>query len=318
MKNIRLILVTLMLVTALYSVFADDNSAAAYTRIGIDARSIGMGGTGAAFLDNVTSTYINPAVLADVKRHEFASATRQNMEEDKNQHAAALGFRLPFGYVALSWQTAGVSGFEGYTPDGTYTGDFDVSDNNIGISYAVNYGRLNFGVTPKIYMSKIDDESKTGYGVDAGLLYHVNRYFNFGFVARDVISDYDGDGTEVSRAYIPSIAAFPIPGMTIAADLIGISDFEEPELRLGVEYWIGVGDEQDMGSSLSGIRVREGTTWSNIFSRTQAGIRAGVNNGAFACGFGLRYQMLELNYAYQVAQEKFMNDNHVYSLVLRF
>lgn len=317
MKNIRLILIALMLITALGSLFAD-NSAAVYTRMGVDARSVGMGGTGAAFLDNVTASFINPAVLADVKRIEFASSTRQNMEWDKSHHAAALGFNLPFGYVALSWQNAHTSDIPGYTETGQYTGTFSDSNHNLGISYAFSVSRFNFGLTPRLYMSEIDDDSTTGYGVDVGLLYHVNRYFNFGFVARDLVSDYDGDGTRVSRVFIPSIAAFPIPGLTIAADLVGIKDFDEPKLRLGAEYWVGVGEETDMGSSLSGIRVRESTTWSEILSRTQAGIRGGINDGAFACGFGLRYQMLELNYAYQLAKEKSFNDNHIFSLLLRF
>ncbi len=320
MKNIRLILIALMLITALSSLFAD-NSAAAYTRIGIDARSVGMGGTGAAFLDNVTATYINPASLAYVKRIEFSSATRQNMEWDKSQHAAALGFNLPIGYVALSWQNANVGDIDGYMDVGgepVHTGTFSSTDHNIGISYAFNVNRFNFGITPKLYMSEIDDDSKTGYGLDLGMLLHIHRYFSIGLAVRDVVSDFDGEGTEVPRTFIPSIAAFPIPGLTIAADLVGIEDFDEPILKLGAEYWIGVGDEGDMGSTLSGIRVRERTTWSDILSRTQAGIRGGVNDGAFSCGFGLRFQMLELNYAYQIAKEKYMNDNHIYSLLLRF
>lgn len=318
MKNIKLILIALMLVTALSSVFAEDNSAAAYTRIGIDARSVGMGGTGAAFLDNATSAFINPAVLADVKRIEFASATRQNMEWDKTQHAAAFGVKLPYGYVALSWQNANVGDIEGYDNNNNPTGTFDASEHNFGISYAVQYRRFNFGLTPKLYMSKIEDESKTGYGLDLGMLYHVTRYFNIGFVARDLVSDYDGDGTKVPVEYIPSIAAFPIPGMVIAADLSGENDFKDAKLKLGAEYWIGVGEESDMGSSLSGIRIKDGTSWSDILSKTQAGIRGGINDGAFTAGFGLRFKMLEMNYAYQIAKESYQNDNHIYSLMLRF
>ena len=277
-----------------------------------------MGGTGAAFLDNATSAFINPAVLADVKRHEFASATRQNMEWDKSQHAAALGFKLPVGYVALSWQNANVSDIPGYDGNQNPTGDFSAGEHNFGISYAINYRRFNFGMTPKLYMSKIDDDSVTGYGIDLGVLYHVTRYFNIGFVARDLVSDYDGEGTKVPREFIPSIAAFPIPGLIIAADLSGENDFENAKLKLGAEYWVGVGEDTDMGSSLSGIRIKEGTSWSDILSKTQAGIRGGINDGAFSAGFGLRFRMLEMNYAYQVAKESYQNDNHIYSLMLRF
>ena len=311
-------MLALVLVTAITTLLADINSAAAYTRLGVDARSVGMGGTGAAFLDNVSATFINPASLADVKRIEFSTSTRQNMEWDKNQLSAAIGFELPLGYVALSWQNASTKDFDGRNPDGTPTGKFDNVENNFGISYAMKIGHLNLGVTPKIYMSDIDGESKSGYGFDLGAIYHVNRYFNLGFVARDLISDFDGDGKEVPRLFIPSIAAFPFPGLVVAADLYGEKDFKDAKLRIGAEYWIGVSEDEAMGSSISGIRVRENTTWSNIFSQTQAGMRLGVNDGAFAGGFGVRFKMIEVNYAYQIAKEDYQNDHHLYSLSLRF
>ena len=318
MKNIKSILIALILMISLSSVFAEDNSAAVYQRLGIDARSIGMGGTGAAFLDNVTSTYLNPAALADVKRIELATATRQNLEWDKAQNALALGFMLPIGYVAASWQNASVSVIEGYNDTDTPTSAFDNSDNTLGISFAAKISRLILGVTPKLYLSKIEDESTTGYGVDLGALYHLNRYFNLGMVVRDVVSDYDGEGTKVPREFIPSIAAFPFPGLILAADLSGEDDFQSTRLKLGAEYWLGVRDDNEIGSSLSGIRIKENATWSDIFSKVQAGVRAGANDGAFTAGAGLRFKMLEMNYAYQMAHEDIQNDTHVYSLLLRF
>lgn len=318
MKHIKTILIALILTISLSSVFAEDNSAAVYQRMGIDARSIGMGGTGAAFLDNVSSAYLNPAVLADVKRIEIASATRQNMEWDKAQNAVALGFMLPIGYVAASWQNISVKDFEGYDANGNATGAFDNSENALGISFATKIAKLNFGVTPKIYLSNVDEESTSGYGLDMGALYHLNRYFNLGVVVRDVVSDYDGEGTKVPREIIPSIAAYPIPGLILAADLCGEDDFASSKLKLGAEYWLGVRDDNEIGSSLSGIRIRENANWSDIFSKVSAGIRAGSNDGAFSAGMGLRFKMLEMNYAYQMAKQSYQNDTHVYSLLLRF
>jgi len=318
MNSIKSILIALLLTISLSSVLAVDNAAANYQLLGIDARSIGMGGTGAAFLDNVSSSYLNPAVLADVKRIEFSSATRQNMEWDKAHNALALGFMLPVGYIAASWQNTSVSDLEGYDANGNPTGNFDNTDNTLGISFAAKIARLNLGFTPKLYLTKQQDESKSGYGLDLGMLYHVNRYFNVGMAVRDVISDYDGEGTEVPREFIPSVAAFPFPGLILAADLSGRDDFDETRLRLGAEYWLGVKDDNEIGSSLSGIRIRENATWSDILSKVQAGIRGGVNDGAFTAGVGLRFKMLEMNYAYQMAHDEILNDSHVYSLLLRF
>jgi hypothetical protein len=277
-----------------------------------------MGGTGVAFLDNVSSTYLNPAVLADVKRIELSTTSRQNMEWDKGHNAVALGFMIPTGYVAAFWQGATVSDIDGYNDQNQPTSSFDTAEHAFGISYAAKIGKLNMGITPKMYLSTLDDESTTGFGLDLGILYHLNRYFNMGLVVRDLVSDYDGEGTDVPREFIPSIAAYPIPGLILAADLAGTDDFEDSKLKIGAEYWLGVKDDSEIGSSLSGIRIKENATWSNILSNTQAGIRAGVNDGAFSAGFGLRFKMLELNYAYQMAKEDYQNDNHLYSLLLRF
>jgi len=318
MKQIKLVLIALILMISLSSVFAEDNSAAAYQLLGIDARSIGMGGTGTAFLDNVSSAYLNPAVLADVKTIEFTSGTRQNMAWDRNHNAVALGFVLPIGYVAASWQNATVSDIPGYDINGNPTGDFSNSDNTLALSYAAKISKLNLGITPKFYLSNQDNESDTGYGVDLGFLYHINRYFNVGMVVRDLIASYPGEEDDIPVEFIPGVAAYPIPGMIIAADLSGRDNFEESKLRLGVEYWLGVRDEAEIGSSLSGIRIRESATWSDILSKVQAGIRAGVNDGAFTAGAGLRFKMLEMNYAFQIAHDEYLNDTHSVSLLLRF
>lgn len=318
MKKIIFILIALMILTLSSAFAVENNHAASYLRMGADARSVGMGGTGVAFMDNVTAAYCNPAALADAKRIEFATGTRQNLGWDRTQYSAALGFKLPLGYVALSWQNGNVSDIEGYDDNDQPTGTFDNSDNNIGVSFAMKYRRLNFGFTPKMYMSKVNEESKTGFGMDAGMLFHVNRYFNIGVMARDLVSDYDGEGTKVPREFVPAIAAFPIPGLVVAAEMYGENDFKDSRLKIGTEYWIGAGDDQEIGSSLSGIRITDNTSWSNILSNTQAGIRAGVNDGAFSCGFGFRFRMLEMNYAYQVANDGNPNDMHMYSLLLRF
>lgn len=318
MKKIIFILIALMILTLSSAFAVENNHAASYLRMGADARSVGMGGTGVAFMDNVTAAYCNPAALADAKRIEFATGTRQNLGWDRTQYSAALGFKLPLGYVALSWQNGNVSDIEGYTAENQPSGTFDNSDNNIGVSFAMKYRRLNFGFTPKLYMSKIGDESKTGYGVDAGMLFHVNRYFNIGVMARDLVSDYDGEDTKVPREFVPAIAAFPIPGLVVSAEMYGENDFKDSRLKIGTEYWIGAGDDTEIGSSLSGIRITDNTSWSNILSNTQAGIRGGINDGAFSCGFGFRFRMLEMNYAYQVANDGNPNDMHMYSLLLRF
>jgi hypothetical protein len=321
MTKMKKIILTLLIVVGITALMASSsNHGAAFTNLGIDARTVGMGGVGAGFLDNVAATFINPATLADVKRHELAFAYRANMEYDRNLFSAAAGFELPMGYIALSWLHAGVTGIDGRGPGGEPLGKYDNSDNNINLSYALKLGNFNLGVTPKLYMSKVVDETETGFAIDLGAVWHVNRYFNLGFVARELVSDLNDN--ELPRKLIPGFAVFPVPGLVIAADIIGENDFKTTKLNLGAEYWLGAGQDDSMGSSITGIRVRENSTWSDIFARTQAGIRAGVNDGNFACGFGIRYSMFEVNYAYQITNKKETGldnrDHHLMSLTLKF
>jgi len=317
LKQIVLALLLVVSITALLA--SGDNHSVAYTKLGIDARLTGMGGAGAGFLDNVSATFLNPATLADVKRHEIAFSYRANMEYDRNFLSAAAGFELPLGYIALSWLHAGTNDLIGTGMSGEPTGNFDDYENNINLSYALKIGHFNFGLTPKLYLSKIDADSKNGYGIDLGALWHVNRYFNAGFVARELVSEFDGKKN--TRDLIPGIAAFPVPGLVIAADLVGENDFDTTKLRFGAEYWIGAGEDDNRGSSTTGVRVRESSTWSNVFAKTQAGIRAGLNDGQFGCGFGLRFSMFEVNYAYQLTDKDSTldtKDHHLVSLSLRF
>jgi len=322
MTFLKKTVLTLILVVAITSVFASgDNHAMAYTKLGIDARLAGMGGAGAGFLDNVSATFLNPATLADVKRHEVAFSYRAGLEYDRSIMAAAAGFELPFGYIALSWLYAGTTELERYDSNEQPGGKFSNGDNNINLSYAMKWGHFNFGVTPKIYMTKIDNDSQSGYGMDVGALWHVNRYFNLGFVAKELISDVDG--VKNPRDLIPGVAVFPIPGLIIAADVVGENDFKTSKLRFGAEYWIGAAANDNMGSSVSGVRVRENSTWSDIFAQTQAGVRFGMNDGQFGCGAGLRFNMFEVNYSYQLLDKNNETtldgqDHHLMSLTIRF
>ncbi|MCL1826558.1 MAG: hypothetical protein FWG20_00790 [Candidatus Cloacimonetes bacterium] len=324
MTTIKKIVLALVIMLGITVMFATENNFAdANFELGLDARTAGMGGVGVGFLDNVAATFLNPATLADVKRHEFNFSYRANMEYDRSYFSAAGGFELPLGYLALSWKYAGTDKIRGFDPEGNPRGDFDSSANNINLSYALKISNFNVGITPKLYMSNIDDDKTTGFGLDLGAVWHMNRYFNLGFVARELASDVDGDGLEMPRKLIPGIAVFPVPGLVVAADMVGTNDFKDTSLNLGAEYWLGVGQDDNMGSSITGIRVRENSTWSDIFARTQAGIRAGLNDGKFAAGFGLRYSMFEVNYAYQLTDKKSEDtldgqDHHLMSLTLRF
>jgi outer membrane protein OmpA-like peptidoglycan-associated protein len=49
-----------------------------------------------------------------------------------------------------------------------------------------------------------------------------------------------------------------------------------------------------------------------------AAVRLGVNDGEFAAGFGVKFRFLEADYAYVNDQQDFLNENHRFSVALKF
>ena len=112
-KKLLVTLITLILIGIFSTVAAENNHLFPYVRMGLGAKAMAMGGTGTAFMDNITATYWNPAALANVKRAEFATMYT-DMGLDRMHNYAALGTNFKYGYVALSWINASVNDIREY------------------------------------------------------------------------------------------------------------------------------------------------------------------------------------------------------------
>jgi len=88
---------------------------------------------------------------------------------------------------------------------------------------------------------------------------------------------------------------------------------------MGAEYWANVGNDTDLGAGLGTMRNTQDATWEDMFSKVQAGVRIGANDGQFTAGFGIRFKMIEMNYAYVTEDSEGINENnHRYGLTFRF
>lgn len=312
----NLILVSLLLLAA-YGLFADDmnNSAAAYIRMGIGARTIAMGEAGTATTKDVSSAYWNPAGLTEMKDIEFSSMYNLSMGLDRTYKYAAIGKRFDFGVLALNWINAGVSDIEGYNDLDQPTGFFSNNEHNISISYANRYKRFSFGASPKFYLSNMDDDTQTGFGLDLGLKYDINQYFQAGLMARDLIGKLDDDTIPTQLAL--GVAGHPFMGVTIAADVV-IESKEDPKLNFGAEYWTPIGRDPEADSKLSVVNMTERSSWDDLMSNSQTGLRLGFNEGRFTVGTGLRFRSIQLDYVYRFGNHDIFNDDHIISLILKF
>lgn len=313
MKIFTLVLLTLCLSGLL---FAENNSAAAWSRVGTGAKAMAMGGTGVAYMDNISAAYWNPAGLARLKTFEFGSMISDYHDYSKTYNFAAIGFRLPNGYAAVSWNNANVDGFQGHDEYNNFTGTFGNYEHNIGLSYAYDSPKFKVGATVKAFISSIDDDSETGFGTDVGLIYDLNQYISFGAMFRDLYSKYVGD--IVPTQYTIGAAIHPVYGVTLTSDIKKEKHDEDIIYCAGAEYWIGIGEDVEVSSTLSGIASEEKSSWDNVLSNAQGGVRIGVNDGSLTAGFGLRYKIIEANYAYGAKKEDYLRDSHRFSIIFRF
>lgn len=316
MKFLKLIVIILLISMFCCLNAEGNNNAVSYMRMGVGAKALAMGSAGVASMDNVTAAYWNPAALTRLNDFEVLTMITSNLGFDRNLNYAALGMKMKFGYVAVSWVNASMGDLQGYDASNNPTGAFDDNENSVGISYAFGLQRIRFGANAKMYSSNINDDSATGYGFDFGAIAEINEYMSLGLMIRDAFGELEDD--DIPYQFTIGAAAYPYDGVKLEFDFQKEKDANDVKVSLGAEYWLSFGEDEVFDPTLNNRNTQESTSWSGIFSKTEGGLRAGADDGNFTAGFGIRFNNFETNYAFVTAPEDFMNDTHRFELILRF
>ena len=316
-KTIRKALLVLAILTLASTLLSKpvNNSAAAFMRMGVGARIIAMGEAGSTVSRDVSSGYWNPAGLTMLKDVEIGSMYNFGMNLDRNHSYIAIGKSFNFGSMAINWVNAGTSNIEGYDDNDNPTGVFDDKTHNLAVSYANDYQRLSYGATAKLYMSNLDDDTKSGIGLDIGAKYDINQYLEAGLMLRDLYGGYADDTVPMEASL--GVAAYPFIGVTLAADFKWEMG-ENPYPALGAEYWTSLGKDPEADSQLNVISIKERNTWKESFSYAQTGLRIGFNQNRFSMGTGIRFRNFQLDYAFRLNNNDIMSDDHIISMIFRF
>lgn len=271
-----------------------------FLKMEVDARSMAMGGIGIT-----NSAWSNPAVLRETDSRKISFSHIQGFQQDDwnfisyQDHPEFLRWGQGWGKggIGLSLLHRGVN-LENYDESGIKREDITTSDMVVVLSLAgigprsskyaqhlLDGGQLFWGVNGKFINSRVEEYKAQGFVIDTGFLYQFSKGE---LVFKNYIFSLENLTLGLSLQNIgPKVKGDSLPLILRAGGTYQCND--RFLLALGLEKprdnWIsiGLGGEYQISDIL--------------FLR--GGYRTGIDEGpGLSCGFGIKRQNLQLDYAY--------------------
>ncbi|HUU46011.1 MAG TPA: hypothetical protein VM118_09775 [Acidobacteriota bacterium] len=270
----------------------DYNHALPFLRTGVGARAYGMGNAYVALAGDATAGFFNPAGLTRIDKWGFSSMLSADMAFDRQFNYLALAGSFKWGSVGISWVNAGIKDVvqnrPGYDPNGDYL------DNYFILSYG-NCAANNFRWGASFVIANNSVGEETGVGGDLGLQWDFHKEARLGLMAQSLGLKVGDDLTpyniRLGLAIIPDI----LEGFTFPIEIQKTQHLDDITFRMGGEYAHNF-DGSDYGTAL----------------------RAGIDDGAFTIGGGLRFKQFSVDYAYVTEAVDLFEENHRFSLTGNF
>lgn len=164
---------------------------AAFLKMDVGARAVGLGGAYTALADDVTAIYWNPAGLAQLDQIELNFMHNQWFSGINYEFLGAaypvenLTFATSFTYLYMNEIKEVLNDTQGQG-NGRYweTGKvFSAEDMALSLAFAQAIEKNFFmGVNFKYINENIENESASGFALDLGVIYKPQNRFGFGFV----------------------------------------------------------------------------------------------------------------------------------------
>lgn len=220
--------------------FAGDNTGrtGAFLRLGLGARSRGMGGTYTAIADNSTAAYYNPAGLAFLQTREV-NLTYSLMSFDRIFNSAGFSRPLPpSAGFSIGIVQSGFSESDARTSNGDVLDQIEDTKIAVMMGFALRISeRVAIGITPKWLHSKVYDVSASSVGFDVGAMVTLREHLTVGLALKEIgqkfkyTRDPRGEGDETTTDRLPLTMRTGIAyrhewkAATVRALLLGV-DFE--------------------------------------------------------------------------------------------
>lgn len=246
MKKLIPILVAALAAAQVAGAADAGSSAAAFLKIGVGARAVGMGEAQAAAAEGPEALYWNPAGLAVDSRRAVSFTHNEWLDDVRYEY---LGISYPLfnlGTIGFSAGRVGMGKLVGRDEEGNYTGDFGASD----MALSLGYGRrfFNFlavGAAAEYISSKIEDESASAFAGSVGVVADLPLP---GLAAGVSASNIGGEMKFIDKGDPLPLAVrgglaylLPLGGETnelmVAVDGVKFNDRDDVMVNTGVEYW---------------------------------------------------------------------------------
>ncbi|MFA5162869.1 MAG: PorV/PorQ family protein [Elusimicrobiales bacterium] len=270
----------------------------AFLKITPGAREQGMANAVTALSGGAQSVYTNPASVAG-DGMEAALSHVELAQENKLENIAfahnALGGRMAYGFTYLHY-----GDLDGRDTTGAQTGTFTAYDMALQAAYARNFGKLSLGGVLKAVRNKIEEESGTGYGFDAGAIYDLELFRLGASIVNVGKSGKVGTIDENLPATASFGAATTIKTVTLAVDFKRNIPENCSTIAAGAEVAL---------HSILALRAgySKDITNTNIPSDNLLGFNA---------GFGIAISKLRVDYAYTSQGE--LGNSHRFTLTAKF
>ncbi|MBE0644231.1 MAG: PorV/PorQ family protein [Bacteroidetes bacterium] len=270
-------------------------SGLSFLKIGVGARSMGMGDAGVADADMGSAMYYNPALIAD---DDAASVTIMHNEWIEDISTEFVGVSVPLNgwSFGVHMGLTSVGGIELRDVPGEPIGETDTRNFAGGVTaaFAIADG-VDVGATAKYVFEKIHVDEAGGYAFDFGVAV---RPFSEGALANlrtGITLANIGSMTELRTVStkLPSLlrygASYRVPmesvkgGLNVAAEGLTLLEESTTHINLGAELdYLGM-----------------------VFLRL--GYRSGYDNNGISFGGGAKYSSLRFDYAFTPFSESFGN-----------
>jgi len=226
---------------------------------------------------SLDASYLNPAVLGTLKTPSLLISTSRWIQETST-YTASIAFPIKKGTISATVWTLSVPDIEVRTNPGEPEGFFSYRSTFFSASYALTvFDNISIGITGKYLFNKIYVDELDGFAVDGGLIYGTEKW-NLGFSLRNLgsVKEQNRDNELPTTISIGGNYNIPIWKFesTVFLGLSSETRIEKNHLHLGLE-----------------------SIYDDVII-ARIGYVSGYDSHGISFGGGIKYSLLQIDYAY--------------------